>query len=93
MSSDPNKAYTISPDQLSSYDRDGYLVLNDVLSTATAQQLQQWSRDVHSWPNVPGRHMAYTETLKDGTTGICRTENFANLCVVWSGDWAELMVM
>ena len=83
MSSHPDESYIISPDQLNSYEKDGYLILNDVLSPETSKQLQQWSRDIHSWPDVPDRHMAYTETLKDGTIGICRTENFANLLVVF----------
>ena len=81
MASDPNEPYTISPAQFASYDRDGYLILHDALSPLVAKQLLLWSRDVHSWPNVPEKHMAYTETLSDGTIGICRTENFANLCV------------
>ena len=84
MTAEADELYTISPAQLASYDRDGYLILHDALTPLAATQLQQWSRDVHSWPNVPGKHMAYTETLRDGTTGTCRTENFANLYVCMS---------
>ena len=78
MSSNPNESYTISPGQMQSYQRDGYLILNDVLSAQAGEQLQAWSGQVHGWPDVPDRHMAYTETLKDGTIGTCRTENYAN---------------
>ncbi len=84
MSSDPNEPYVITPSKLTFYETNGFLILNDVLSPTAAEQLQYWSKEVHSWPNVPGRHMAYTETLRDGSIGICRTENYANLWV-----WVE----
>lgn len=79
MSPNPDESYSISPEQLKPYERDGFLVLNDVLSPHASEQLQAWSKDIHSWPNVAGRHMAYTETLRDGSTAICRTENYAKL--------------
>jgi len=79
MSSNPDETYTISPEQMASYESEGFLLLNDVLSPQAAERLQAWSKEVHSWPNIPNKHMAYTETLLDGSIGTCRTENYANL--------------
>jgi hypothetical protein len=71
--------YQLSPDQLSSFERDGFLLLPDILTPTQTADLQSWTAEVKGWPNRRGEHMPYEEIRSDGTTGLCRTESRSNL--------------
>lgn len=67
--------YTLTTEQLTSFDKDGFLLLPDVLEKNQVTDLQSWTAEVKGWPNKPGHHMPYEEKRADGTTGLCRTES------------------
>lgn len=70
--------YILSEAQKASFNRDGFLLLDDVLTTSQVSDLQTWTAEVRSWPNRQGEHMPYEEIRSDGTTGLCRTESKLN---------------
>ncbi|WFD00954.1 2-aminoethylphosphonate dioxygenase [Malassezia yamatoensis] len=70
--------YRLSDEQLSSFDRDGFLILRDFLDEPTTQDIQKWSQEVHDLPYEPGKWMPYEEQKQDGSRALCRTENFAD---------------
>jgi hypothetical protein len=70
-----NDSYHLTPEQLSSFHRDGFLLLPDVLDSAQTADIQAWTAEVKGWPNKKGEHMPYEEIRSDGTTGLCRTES------------------
>lgn len=70
-----DKKYYLYPEQLERFERDGFLMLPDVLTPFEVQEMQQWAAEVKSWPNRPGEHMPYEEVRADGSTGLCRTES------------------
>ena len=67
--------YILSEAQKASFNRDGFLLLDDVLTTSQVSDLQTWTAEVKSWPNRQGEHMPYEEIRSDGTIGLCRTES------------------
>ena len=70
---------TLKQEDIDSFNKNGYLVLSDLLSPTTKAALQGWSNEVYTWPNVPNQHMPYDEyDAKSGTQFLCRTENFVN---------------
>lgn len=75
MSSACDLPYPLTPEQTASFERDGFLLLTDALSTGETADLQVWTADVKSWPDKKGEHMAYAEKRADGSMGICRTES------------------
>ncbi|RSH80152.1 hypothetical protein EHS25_007257 [Saitozyma podzolica] len=70
-----NIPYPLSPTQVESFHRDGYLLIADALSPSDIQDMQAWSAEVKAWPNRVGEHMPYEEQRADGSTGLCRTES------------------
>lgn len=70
-----DKKYYLLSEQLEMFEKNGYLMLPDVLSPDEVQEMQQWAAEVKGWPNRPGEHMPYEEVRADGTTGLCRTES------------------
>lgn len=73
-----NEPYTLTAEQLRGYERDGYLLLRDFVTSKDLEAIQRWSSDVHAWPNERGKWMHYEEVKRDGGRTLCRTENFAN---------------
>jgi 2-aminoethylphosphonate dioxygenase len=69
---------TVTPAQLASYSRDGYLVLPRLFDPAEAARLAAWTDEVSAWPEVPGRHMVYWEPHRHepGRRVRSRIENF-----------------
>jgi hypothetical protein len=69
---------TVTPAQLASYARDGYLVLPGLFDPAEAARLAAWTDEVSAWPEVPGRHMVYWEPHRHepGRRVRSRIENF-----------------
>lgn len=43
-------AYHVSPQQKESFEKDGFLVLHDVLTASETTSLQKWAQEVHDWP-------------------------------------------
>jgi hypothetical protein len=70
-----DKKYYLYSEQLESFEKNGYLMLPDVLTPFEVEEMQQWAAEVKGWPNRPGEHMPYEEVRADGTTGLCRTES------------------
>jgi len=70
-----NSKYTLSKSQKESFDRDGFLLLDDILSPSQVSDIQTWTAEVKGWPNRKGEHMPYEEIRADGSTGLCRTES------------------
>jgi hypothetical protein len=72
-------AYSISPDQQAFFEKNGYLIVRDALSSSDATNLQKWAQEVHDLPRtdeVPW--MPYEEVNESGKYVLCRTENYAN---------------
>ena len=57
------------------YDRDGYVVLRDVLSPELKTKVVEWVTELQNTPPAKGKHMVYYETV-NGVETLCRTENF-----------------
>jgi hypothetical protein len=57
------------------YERDGYVILKDLLDDNQKSKLLSWISDIQSWPPTPGKWMTYYETVAGHET-LCRTENF-----------------
>ncbi len=74
-----DEPYTLSSEQLASFERDGYLILRDLLADANAAAaLQTWSQQVHDWPAERGSGwMPYREKTLDGRTVLTRTEHYS----------------
>ena len=69
--------YSLSPEQKSSFESNGYLVLTDVLNTDDTASVQKWAAEVKALPNIKGEHMHYEEVRRDGSIGHFRTESKA----------------
>lgn len=71
--------YNISQDQHNAFERDGYLLLDDLFSQQEIAIIKTWTLEVHSWPNEKGKWMHYQEVRQeDGQRILCRTENYVN---------------
>ena len=71
--------YTLKPEQITQYHKDGYIILraseHDLVSPS---ELQKWSAEVKGWPKEPGKWMHYEEINSQGAPQLLRTENFVN---------------
>ena len=68
----------ISPSEETSFEKNGFLIIRDLLSPSEAKDLQRWAQEVHDWPNdETSPWMPYEEINKDGKHVLCRTENYA----------------
>lgn len=70
-----DSTYSLTEAQKTSFDREGFLLLDDILTSSQISDLQSWTAEVKGWPNRRGEHMPYEEVRADGTTGLCRTES------------------
>jgi hypothetical protein len=77
MPSDKNNqtVYPLSSERVEAFHRDGFMLIDDLLDDGQVQDLQRWTAEVKSWPNIPDKHMPYEEQRADGSTGLCRTES------------------
>jgi len=70
-----NSTYSLGEAQKVAFNRDGFLLLDDILTPSQVSDLQTWTAEVKGWPNRKGEHMPYEEIRADGSTGLCRTES------------------
>jgi 2-aminoethylphosphonate dioxygenase len=69
--------YTIPQDQLESFHKNGYLVVKrSDHQLFTAQEIQQWCKEVESLPNEKGKWMFYNEINSKGVKQPLRVEKF-----------------
>ncbi|BCS17215.1 phytanoyl-CoA dioxygenase family protein [Aspergillus puulaauensis] len=74
-----NSHYPLSPEQIASYQEDGFLLLRDFLDTQETGHLQEWAQEVHDLPRtLDASYMPYEEVNAQGKRVLCRTENYAN---------------
>ncbi|KAL5358249.1 hypothetical protein BJX96DRAFT_173270 [Aspergillus floccosus] len=74
-----NSYYSLTENQISSYDEKGYLLIRGFFSPAETASLQQWTQEVHDLPRTPdAAYMPYEEVNAQGKRVLCRTENYAN---------------
>lgn len=68
----------LSPEQLSSFDRTGFLVLRAALTGEETRNVQRWVKEIQELPEVPGKHMTYREDSVAGPRRriLDRIENF-----------------
>jgi hypothetical protein len=72
-------AYRISPEEKSFFDKNGYLILRNVMSPGEAVHMQHWAQEVHDLPQTAETPwMPYEEINAAGKRVLCRTENYAN---------------
>ena len=68
--------YTLSAQQKTQWEREGFLRLTDAFSHETKMNLVQWCNDVQRWAPEKGKHMVYYESdTRTGKKMLCRTEN------------------
>jgi hypothetical protein len=74
-----NYHYALTPEQLQSFQENGYLLVRGFFNSEESKALQQWAQEVHDLPQIPGvPWMPYEEVNGQGQRVLCRTENFAN---------------
>lgn len=68
----------LSTDDKASFQRNGYLIIRDLLSPSETEDLQDWAQEVHDWPtDEDSPWMPYAEINAQGRQVLCRTENYA----------------
>jgi len=67
----------LTPEQVSQFDRDGFLVVRGMYSPEETATISDWTDEVASRPEAPGKYMMYFENSHaDGSRILCRIENF-----------------
>jgi hypothetical protein len=67
----------LSKEQIESFHRDGYLLVRGLYSPKEIQDVSDWTDEVASFPEIPGKYMMYFEPSQaDGSRILCRIENF-----------------
>jgi 2-aminoethylphosphonate dioxygenase len=70
--------YDLNSTEREAFDRDGYLIIQNLLSPEETTALRVWAQEVHDWPNDESSPwMAYGEINATGQQVLCRTENYA----------------
>lgn len=65
----------LTPSQVQTFRRDGYLVVRQMFAPAAVGQIRRWTDEVQRWPETAGRHMMYFETDASGARILNRMEN------------------
>ncbi len=72
-----NEERVLSEAQMERFHRDGFLVVRAMYSDQEAGLISEWTEEVASYPEVPGKIMMYfEESRNDGARILCRIENF-----------------
>ncbi|KAL2872001.1 phytanoyl-CoA dioxygenase family protein [Aspergillus lucknowensis] len=70
---------TPTPEQIVSYHKNGYLLLGrSEHNLVDPAALQEWTREVKSWPREKGKWMPYDEININGERQLMRTEKFVD---------------
>ncbi|GAN07599.1 phytanoyl-CoA dioxygenase [Mucor ambiguus] len=74
----PNQElYTLSEEQIDSYHKDGFLLIQDFFSAEEHGTLVAFCQEFQKWPKEKGKWMQYYEiNTVTGENQLCRTENF-----------------
>ncbi|MGB0637999.1 MAG: phytanoyl-CoA dioxygenase family protein [Myxococcota bacterium] len=68
---------TLSAEQLQFWAKNHYLVLRQPFGSSTVSSIREWTDELASWPETPGKWMKYFETGETGDQRmLCRVENF-----------------
>lgn len=58
-----NSHYPLSPEQIASYQEDGFLLVREFFNTQETRNLQEWAQEVHDLPRTPdASYMPYEVT-------------------------------
>ncbi|MCF6767286.1 phytanoyl-CoA dioxygenase family protein [Thiotrichales bacterium 19S11-10] len=68
--------YQLNQEQLKFWEANGFIKITDFLTESQKKNLKQWSQEVESLPEIPGKWMKYFETNNQGERVLCRVENF-----------------
>lgn len=72
-----NEERILTEVQIEQFHRDGFLVVRGMYSRQEIGLISEWTEEVASYPEVPGKTMMYFEASRDdGTPILCRIENF-----------------
>lgn len=59
-----NHHYGLSPEQIASYQADGFLLVRNFLDKQETRHLQTWAQEVHDLPRTPdASYMPYEVTI------------------------------
>ncbi|KAM3547800.1 hypothetical protein MY1884_009436 [Beauveria asiatica] len=69
----------VTSDQTAFFQKNGYLIVRDFLSSDQVKSLQSWAQQVHNYkPTEESDFMPYEEVNDKGERVLCRTENFVD---------------
>jgi hypothetical protein len=72
-----NSETILSKEQVEQFNRDGFLLVRGMYSTEEIAAISDWTNEVASYPEVPGKYMMYfEESQADQSRILCRIENF-----------------
>lgn len=70
-------AQILSPEQISAYQQQGYLILRNLFTATEKAELRREVCDIEVWADTPGRWLKYYEPCQRTSQKLlCRTENF-----------------
>lgn len=69
--------YHLSEEQIESYHREGFLLIEDFFSPEEHQEMVEICNEISNWPDAKNKWMQYYErNTETGEKQLCRTENF-----------------
>lgn len=72
-------AFALTEQQIAQYRDEGFLLVRaSEHGLVSPEDLQRWSREVHSWPKEKGKWMPYDEINVNGERQLMRTEKFVD---------------
>lgn len=87
MSTTPDLARSLQPEQLAFFQENGYLHLRHWFSPTRVEELRSWAQELMDWPETPGKWMKYFESTPTLARQLCRVENF----LTYHEGWAALL--
>ena len=77
QSSGPLFDHVLTADELAAWQRDHRLVIRGACAGQALTQIRAWTDELASWPETPGKWMAYYERhAQNDARMLCRIENF-----------------
>lgn len=65
----------LSQEQCQCFDEEGYLILQDVLSSEETGNLQSWAQEVHDWPTAEDSPWMPYEVFTKTAAEPCKAKN------------------